>query len=366
MRGLRKEDGIALATAMYALIVVGGLVSAAFMVSVVEQRLGLNALKFHGAFATADGGAAEIVSQWGTGGYRQLAVGQSMILGQRWVGPSGWYGGAVRRLAQQLFFITIDAYSGDSTARQAVGLLVRSEPIELGLRAALTTRGPVRLGASVNLDGNDQPPTGWTDCVAPQSPLAALQLMPADPALIESGTCRDYRCLSGSPKILTDSTPRVVSVSELAALATKTLPGGSYSEIGPRVNVSECDQFHPHNWGDPLNPGGPCGRFLPFIFIRGDADLHGSVGQGVLVVDGDLRMDGDLQFYGAVIVGGSLTITGAGGRVSGGVIAGAASFDLISVTGEAVIRYSSCALQRALNATAPVVPLGERAWVGLY
>ena len=364
MERLHREEGIALAAAMYALIVVGGLVSAAFFVSVLEQRLGFNALKLNGAFAAADGGAAEIVSQWSSGGYDQLAVGETATLGQRWVGQSGWYGGTVRRLARQLFLITIDAYSRDSTARQRVGLLVRSTPVEVDLRAALTTRGPVRLGTSASVSGNDEPPSGWTGCEDPRSPLPALRLPPADSAAILSPGCTNYGCLSGTPKIRGDSTINDVSFSDLAALASRTLPGGSYSEIGPRADADGCDWSHPQNWGDPLSPGGSCSRYFPLIFIGGNASIQGTAGQGVLVVDGNLRVDGDLQFYGAVIVRGTLSITG--GRVSGGVSAGGASLEASSVLGEAVVRYSSCVLERALDATAPAAPLEQRAWINPY
>jgi hypothetical protein len=371
----RKESGIALATAMYSLVVIGGLVSAVFWVSVTEQRLGLNTLKIQGAFAAADGGAAEILSQWETDRYNRLAVGESAVLGQRWLGGSGWYAGTVRRLNERLFFISVDAYSPDSAARQTVGLLARLTPLEMDFNAALKTRGAVHLGASSFLSGDDEPPAGWTDCADPASGVPAIRLPPSDSARIEADRCPGYNCLAGSPKIRADSTisgtfPATVgdvSLSDLSALATKTLASGTYSGIGPRVDASRaCDQAAPLNWGDPLDRAGSCGGHFPFTFIKGNAGISGSAGQGLLVVDGDLTVDGGFQFYGAVVVRGTLSITGAGGAITGGVAAGGADLAPSSVLGRAVVSYSSCALRKALLATATAVPLGERAWMNLY
>jgi hypothetical protein len=375
LKGWREEDGIALATAMYSLVVVGGLVSAVFLVSVTERRLGLNTLKTHGAFAAADGGAAEILSRWEAGRYNYLAAGGSAVLGQRWMGSSGWYAGTVRRLNERLYFIAVEAYSPDSAARQTVGLLARLKPLEMDFNAALKTRGSVHLGASSYLSGGDELPAGWTDCPAPRSTLPAIGLPPTDSATIQASGCPNYACLSGSPKIQPDSTisqvfPTTVgddSLADLSTLATKMLPPGSYDGIGPRVDMSGgCDAAAPLNWGDPVDRDGPCGGHFPFIFISGHASVSGGTGQGVLVVDGDLQVDGGFQFYGAVIVAGTLSITGAGGAFTGGVAAGGADLAPSSVLGRAVVSYSSCALRRAVMATATAAPLGERAWLSLY
>jgi len=58
--------------------------------------------------------------------------------------------------------------------------------------------------------------------------------------------------------------------------------------------------------------------------------LHpGTTGCGVLLVEGDVEIDGDFSWYGAVLVTGSLHLTGGGiKRVIGGlVVAGAARLD---------------------------------------
>jgi hypothetical protein len=369
---LGNDEGMALPTAIYTLAVLGGLVAAAFGVSVLEQRLGLNSLKVNGAFAVADGGAAQVISRWSGDGFNRLAVGRSAWLRQRWLGEAGWYRGTVRRLNQQLFFIAIEAFSPDSAARQAAGLLARLKPLDLDPKAALTVAGRVRLGESASASGNDEHPAGWKDCPDLAPPLAGLRLPPADSAAIVTDGCADYECLSGSPKILADATINAEplttgGLSQLSQRADKALPGGSYTEIGTGANSGQaCDVTAVGNWGDPFTPGGPCGGYFPFVFIRGNAAVSGTGGQGILVVDGDLEVDGGFQFAGVVIVAGTLSMAGAGGRFAGAVYASGVSLRPGTVLGSAAVTYSSCALHRALDATAEAVPLDERAWVSVY
>ena len=51
-----NERGMALGIALFALIILGGLVSSAFFIGVQEQRIGRNTVKLQQAFSAADGG----------------------------------------------------------------------------------------------------------------------------------------------------------------------------------------------------------------------------------------------------------------------------------------------------------------------
>ena len=79
MNRLRSERGIALAVAIFALVVVGGLVAAAFFVGVQEQRVGRNTIKLGQAFSAADGGAEAVVSNWTSAVYNNIAIGDRWI-----------------------------------------------------------------------------------------------------------------------------------------------------------------------------------------------------------------------------------------------------------------------------------------------
>ena len=141
MDRIRSEGGIALVVAVFALVVLSGLISAGFFVGLQEQRLGRNALKLERAFTAADGGAARIVSQWNPTVYDSLPVGSSLQIAPGTLpGETGWYRGSIRRLGDRLFLVHVEGFGRDSAARQAVAVVVRLKPTAVGTRTAGVAR----------------------------------------------------------------------------------------------------------------------------------------------------------------------------------------------------------------------------------
>jgi hypothetical protein len=96
--------------------------------------------------------------------------------------------------------------------------------------------------------------------------------------------------------------------------------GGNFNGIQPSTTGSPavCNTSDPQNWGEPLDPSGPCGLFFPVIHINGDARVQsgGSVqGQGILLVEGDLDVRGAFEFFGLVLVKGQFESQGSNGPV---------------------------------------------------
>jgi hypothetical protein len=132
-------------------------------------------------------------------------------------------------------------------------------------------------------------------------------------------------------------------------MADITLGSGNQNGIGWSLDVDgECDLSDISNWGDPQNPTAPCGGYFPIIYINGSARMQsGGIGQGILLVEGDLDLRGGFEFYGVIIVQGELSTQGAGNRIYGGVMANNAEFSSQSMTGGSVVQYSSCSLESA-------------------
>src|SRR3954469_14364898 len=63
-RILRDERGMALAVAIFALVVVGALVAGAFFAGTQEQRVGENQRRVQTSFGVAEAGAQERVLTW--------------------------------------------------------------------------------------------------------------------------------------------------------------------------------------------------------------------------------------------------------------------------------------------------------------
>jgi hypothetical protein len=199
---------------------------------------------------------------------------------------------------------------------------------------------------------------------------AAITIGTSDPVdAVVDGTDRsppDWRCPPDSsdvPPIVVDA-PLPPDDSALAALrsrATIRLPGGvQLGLVGPVYSGGECAPEVSTNWGDPSRTGA-CAAHLPIIHSAGDLVVGGGVGQGVLLVDGDLTLSGGFDFVGAVLVRGTLAIEGAGTTLTGGVRAG--SFrGVAGDSSRASMKWSTCALRAALTSGAPLVLVGERPW----
>jgi hypothetical protein len=95
----------------------------------------------------------------------------------------------------------------------------------------------------------------------------------------------------------------------------------------------------------------------------GDLSLSGGIGQGILLVDGELSLSGGVEFYGLVVALGGLTV-GAGG----GHLTGAAILQALQVPSIASLRvdYSACVLRKVLRGPTRAIPLQYRSWAQLY
>ncbi len=357
--------------AIFALVIVGVLVAAAFFVGRQEQLVGRNTMRLQQAFAAAEAGAQYQAAVWDPQGLNRLAVGDSMPFEGTLAG-SGWYRGAVRRLSTLLFLLRSEGFSPDSTARQQVGLLIRLRPIEVRVRAAVEAAGPTDISDAAAIDGADNLPFGWTGCPPPGPPLPGLRV--SDAGLVaSSGGCGGLSCVSGSPQLVADPTVTPAALARIGAVgfdslrggASKIVPGGT-RRIEPSVTAGKCVTSDPNNWGSPLQPSGPCGGYFPVVWVDGDLTVTGQQGQGVLLVSGDLTVQANFEFYGPVIVNGSVRTAGTGGRFTGGLLVINRGLASNEVSGNTLVHYSSCALERARVRSAGASLLRQRSWVNLY
>jgi hypothetical protein len=116
---------------------------------------------------------------------------------------------------------------------------------------------------------------------------------------------------------------------------------------------------------------GRCETYFPIIHITGtgvETVLTGGVGQGILLVDGNLRLNGSFVFVGPVIVRGNLQTLGFGNKIIGSVMTaniGCTTTPCNRLAGDATVQFSSCALTQALrNKRVPVV--ARRGWADLF
>jgi hypothetical protein len=389
-RILRDERGMALAVAIFAMVVVGALVAGAFFAGTQEQRVGENQRRVQTSFGVAEAGAQERVLTWDPGTmnkrplYCPCAGGDSVPIpsvGADTVAPggSGRYFGNSYKVGPNLFLIDVTgrdkasaagAIAGGGGARQRIGMITRIAPVDFGIHASLTTQGLVSMSGNANINGVDQPPTGWVSCDPPGPPQPGVRDNGGN--VTETGNAT----VAGLPPVVNDPTVNNntfttfggATYAQLAARATLTIPPGNYT-TDPVVTNGVCDKTVLTNWGDGMNPGSLCSNYFPIIHVPGTITLNNTQGQGILLVDGDLNINGSYQFFGIVIVQGDLKTAGGGttdAHFWGGVMAKNADLSEQNLSGRATLNYSSCSINAVLQATSPISMMRSRGWVQLY
>ena len=378
MRRLNNERGIALAVAIFALVVVGGLIAGSFFVAMLEQRVGRNTIKQQAAFNAAESATEDAMLNWNSGTYNNLSVGGTVVTSGT-APDGGWYRRTVQKLGDMMFLVNAEGFNRDSTSRSRVGYLLRLRPFAFNINAALKTQGSTKIGGSSLISGQDLVPAGWTGCPALSPTLPGIRM--PDPTQVSTSGCSpsgnppNYPCIVGQPSdvvkdttITSDNLTKVgdIPFDSLQQYASKIIPGGNPPATAPSLTGGTCNTADLYNWGDPITPAAPCGGYFPIIWSQGDLTLQGGFGQGVLIINGDLKVTGGFEFYGPVLIKGTLSTQGTGGHFNGGVIAANINLAQDVILGNAVVNFSSCALVKALKASASVTSVKQRSWVTLY
>jgi hypothetical protein len=209
---LTEERGMALAVAIFALVVIGALVAGAFYAGTLEQRTGRNTLYAAEAAQAAEAGPTAIMANWDQYDLNNMAVGGTLPLGSTYMtGRTDMkYTTNVTRLNPQLFLISslgarVDA-AGNNLAQRTVATMARLSFVSATAKAAVTVTKPITFnGNAFNVIGNDSMPKGWgTDSLGNADPNCATG---ADQAGIRSATTTgasngDLTKISGSPQVV--------------------------------------------------------------------------------------------------------------------------------------------------------------------
>jgi hypothetical protein len=372
---LRDERGVALAVAIFAIVIIGMLVAGVFYASYLEQRTGENTLYAQQAFEAAESGMADAMSNWNQSVYGAFPVDTPQALASVTTGRTR-YTPIITRLNSNLFLVSARGEqlnaSGGVLARRVLGTLARLSPTDVDVQAAVTSRGTVKVGGNATVDGNDHIPPGWASCPALGAPKAGVRT-DGTVQILGGGTTL------GSPPRRTNDSTVVDSLftnpfNDLKAIKNITLANESNNGMAPATTGSplRCNRTLELNWGEPwYNPPvvgavSQCQNYFPVIYRNGNLKVQNGRGQGILLVEGDLEVRGNFEFTGLIIATGMLKANGTGNKITGGVLAQNADLDDNSLIGDPVVNYSSCAISKALSASASVRALTERSWAQLY
>ena len=175
-----------------------------------------------------------------------------------------------------------------------------------------------------------------------------------------------YRCVNTPNR---EPSPTRATLSRRATLV---LEPGTYV-TRPASDGTACIASDPENWGDPAATS-PCADHFPLVHVRGDAVLGpGSVGQGVLLVDGDVTFEAGARFgmslapvVVVVIASNAIVVRGAGAEISGVALAANANgAGATRIESGGAIRYGGCVARAAALGVAQLVRTPDRWWAEL-
>lgn len=363
------ERGIALYFALVALLAMGAMVTGTFLIGWVEQRSAAAGWYATQSFEAAEAGAAEAIAAWDPALARLPLRTDSVVRAGVTLVEGTTYTATVTRWNPGTFLVRSEGLrrgpGGDVLSRRLVGIFVRVRPADVDHGSALTLNGSAAVPTAEAIDGSDEPPPGWESICPPVAAVPAIRTSgaavtadsgPAPPVVIDT--------LIG-PETFSDFGP--VTFDQLAATATLQV-GGTVGPLAPFSGDGKCAAGSGANWGEPGRDVGAvaeCFDFLPIVHAAGNLTLSGGRGQGILLVGGDLELTGAVGFTGVVVVRGRVITSGAGGRILGTLLVGGASGPSAIGAGS-FVRYSSCAVNRALLAAGLPRRLRERSWVQLY
>jgi hypothetical protein len=374
-----NERGMALAVAIFALVVIGALVAGAFYASTLEQRTGRNSIYAAEAAQAAETGPMTVLANWNQYVNNNMANGTTSSLGTSYVtGRTDMkYTVNATRLNDQVFLLTslgsrTDA-SGSELAQSTVATLARLSFVNANAKAAVTVTKPITFnGNAFQVTGYDSIPKGWDkDSLGNADPNCSKG---PDQAGIRSATTTganngDLTKIDGAPDVIAND-PTVTSdfFNILISATTPQMPAPTLMAAAPfRCNVSDMN-----NWGEPERTAGyvkACSTYFPIIYASG-AQLKmagGARGQGLLLIEGDLEIVGGFEFSGLIVAKGGIKIAGTGNKITGALLAQDVDLgDKNTISGNTTLQFSSCAINKAVMGSAFAEPLAYRSWAQLH
>jgi Tfp pilus assembly protein PilX len=377
---ISNERGMALAVAIFALVVIGALVAGTFFAGRLEQSSGQATVYASQAAEAAEAGLIDAIeTQLQASTLDAMAVNNVTTLTTLSMGAGTRTSAtrSVRKLTSSLFLVEALGTRWDgvgaSMSDRRLGTLIRLDQANITVSAGLTAIGRIVVGGNSTVSGEDATPSEWTAAGVSCPPMDTVAGVRYNGTVQQQGSAT----ITGDPNRLNDNTLNASNIfggsdfNTLKQLATLIL-SGNVSGLAPATTGTppKCDASVESNWGAPTDPASPCFNYFPIIYHYGDLSISGSgAGQGILLVEGNLQVQGRIDFYGPVIVSGAVNIRGTGSddvKFYGGVLAQDVTLDDSRLTGNATVNYSSCAIRRALRGSAIPEALSERSWVQLY
>lgn len=379
MRALYRNnrEGMALAMAMFAIVVIGALIAGAFFASTQDFRIGRNSLVAQRAFTAAEFGLNKTMANWDQTLNIKFAVGKDTTFTYA-VGDGGTSSVRATRINDYTYWFVSEGSAGVNTpieTRRRTSMVMRLAYPAVKYGGALTLAGGGTIKGSSQVYGTNVNPPGWDCANYPGRDTTAVAYAPTSTLTVQKtsnaiGTPATY----ADPNAGTDGTYVKYgdeSWTSLVANADIKLSGDPGTVLPVTTADGKCNTSVPTNWGEPLHDltaVTACQSYLPIIYVSTDVHLSQGRGQGILLVDGSLFVTGSFDWYGLIIVRDQFTKSNGSANIFGAAMARNASISATTndITGNVTFQYSKCAIEMALRGSARLLPAKKRAWAEMW
>lgn len=375
----RRRRGAALLITLIAVVVLALLSTGSIIGSMQEYRAGRNALVEQRAFAVAEFGLSREIANWDRSRNLPPPVGRAIGVtdsSKVYVSQGDSARVFITRLTANTFWVM-------SVGRASIGIgqlesqrqthgLVRLAYPSINPGGAIVTAGNISVKGSADITGQNTDPASWTQCATiPGRDTFAISYGPTKTVTIQ----KPNQVIGGvyPDPAAADSNTYVRYGSEtwntLAANADITLSGGTIQPM-PVGTATTCDYSTNTNWGEPQRTNGSilgCKDYFPIIYSSTSLQLGHGRGQGILLVNGDVRLNGNFQWYGLIIARDDIIKGNGTFDLWGSIMSRNADVtDDNDITGNSSFKYSKCAVESALRGSAILTRAKERSWVQLF
>ena len=376
----RDRRGAALLLTLVTVVVLALLSMGGVLGALQEVRAGRNTLIEQRAFAVAEFGLNKEIADWDRS--RNLPPPTGLAFGaidsnSVFVAQNDTARVKVTRLNDNTFWVVSVGRAsigiGALESQRNTHMLVRIAYPTINPGGAIVTAGNLGVKGSAEITGTNTNPTGWLQCPS----IAGRDTFAISYAPGKTVDIQKEESVTGginADAAAADSNTYVrygtESWNSLVANADWKIPGGTFSPE-PTGTATTCDYSMQNNWGEPQRVGVGvvlgCKDYFPIIYSSSSLALSKGRGQGILLVNGDLRINGNFQWYGLIIARDDVIKGNGTTDVYGSVMSRNANInDDNSITGNSYFRWSKCAVESALRGSAILTRTRERSWAQIY
>jgi hypothetical protein len=373
----KNREGMALAMAMFAIVVIGALIAGAFFASNQDFKIGRNSLVAQRAFSAAEYGLNKTMASWDQTLNLAIKVGKDTNFSYT-TGDGGSSQVKATRINDYTYWVVSEGAAGVGTSletRRRTSEVLRLAYPAVKVGGALTLAGGGTIKGSSVVNGTNVNPPGWDCADYPGRDTTAVAYGPSATLTIQkSSNAVGNPAAYADPNAGSDGTYIKYgdeSWTSLVANADIKLNGDPGTVLPVLNGAGTCNTSLLTNWGEPLRDATavkPCQTYMPIIYVSTDVHLNQGRGQGILLVDGSLYVNGSFDWYGLIIVRDQFTKSNGSANIVGAAMARNASISATTndILGNVTFQYSKCAIESALRGSARLLPAKKRAWAEMW